>query len=383
MTDDVVADLQSRNFRPRVYGVGAWTNHVHFAYDIVAALRPRVLVELGTDRGESYFAFCQSVQENDTATRCFAVDTWRGDQQAGDYDETTFRQVSAHAALHYAAFSTLLRMRFDEAAVRFADDSIDLLHLDGLHTEAAVRHDLAVWLPKLRRGGVLLMHDVDVRQYHFGVHVVWDELRKHQRAFTFHFGPGLGLFQKENGTPPPLLAALFAGGDLADRLVDYYRNCAEQLHAHIAQQWRDGSIRHTAVAGQTIIQIFHSRDGVHSEENSVLARVGHDEWKSLRLEMPAGAGASPLRVDFVSAFTAIDIESLIVRSGDDILFRADAPVGFDEVRIAGDCIRQPHERYLCLQITGIDPQLYLPALNTDAAPERLSVELKLRVTAAS
>jgi len=85
-TEIIHGDLPSRHFEPRIYGVGAWTSHLHFAYDLVAVLRPALLVELGVDRGESYFAFCQSVAENQTGTRCFGIDTWRGDQHAGGYD---------------------------------------------------------------------------------------------------------------------------------------------------------------------------------------------------------------------------------------------------------------------------------------------------------
>ena len=103
------AELPSRHFEPRLYGVGAWTSHLHFAYDLVAVLRPPLLVELGVDRGESYFAFCQSAAENKTGTRCFGVDSWQGDQHAGGYDETTFAQVSAHNRENYEAFSTLIR----------------------------------------------------------------------------------------------------------------------------------------------------------------------------------------------------------------------------------------------------------------------------------
>ena len=53
-------ELPSCHFEPRIYGVGAWTSHLYFAYDLVATLKPALLVELGVDRGESYFAFCQS-----------------------------------------------------------------------------------------------------------------------------------------------------------------------------------------------------------------------------------------------------------------------------------------------------------------------------------
>src|SRR3954470_22900590 len=146
-TEIIHGDLPSRHFEPRIYGVGAWTPHLYFGYDLVAILRPALLVELGVDRGESYFAFCQSALEHKTGTRCFGVDTWRGDQHAGGYDETTFAQVSEHNRANYESFSTLIRSNFDEALGQFENETIDVLHLDGLHTEAAVRHDLESWIP--------------------------------------------------------------------------------------------------------------------------------------------------------------------------------------------------------------------------------------------
>src|SRR5438045_6775159 len=122
-------DLAARRHQPRIRGLGAWTGNLKFAYELVATLKAPLLVELGTDRGESYFAFCQSVAENKTGTRCFAVDTWLGDEQAGDYDETTWDEVSEHNRAHYENFSTLVRSSFDQAVSRFNSDSIDLLHL--------------------------------------------------------------------------------------------------------------------------------------------------------------------------------------------------------------------------------------------------------------
>ena len=125
-TDIIHGDLPSRHFEPRVYGVGAWTPHLAFAYDLMAVLKPPLLVELGVDRGESYFAFCQSAVENRIGARFFGIDTWQGDQHAGGYDETTFNQVSEHNQANYPAISSLIRSSFDDALRHFENESIDV-----------------------------------------------------------------------------------------------------------------------------------------------------------------------------------------------------------------------------------------------------------------
>lgn len=375
-------DLPSRAFRPRVFGVGAWTDNLPFAYDLIARLKPRVVVELGTDRGESYFAFCQSAAENSAATRCFAVDTWRGDHQTGDYDETTFAEVSAHNAAHYAGFSTLLRCCFDEALDQFPSGSIDVLHLDGLHTEAAVRHDVEAWLPKVREGGIFLLHDISVRTRNFGVWKVWGELRGAGRSHAFADGPGLGVLQKFPAAllPDPLEALLTAPNDAALDLERYYRTWVGELQKQIAQQWGDGTIRETAAAQQTVIQVFHTHDGTHREEDSVNARIGHESWKDISIALPSGSGAAPLRIDFVSAFTTIDLAAIAVSSPHGEQYRAESSAEFDAILISGDCRREAHGRYLRLKVMGPDPQLYLPPLQNAENAEQLVVSMRLRVS---
>lgn len=383
-TELIHADLPSRHFEPRIYDVGAWTNHLHFAYDLVDALRPRLLVELGVDRGESYFAFCQSAVENQTGTRCFGVDTWRGDQHAGGYDETTFAQVSGHNRTNYETFSTLIQASFDEALKRFEPESIDVIHLDGLHTESAVRHDVDSWLPQVRPGGVVLLHDVDVENRNFGVWKVWADLRERGRSWTFHDGPGLGVWQKPPALElPGFLDKLLAPPNEANAaLAAYYRERAAELQRKIGEHWRDGTIRQTPFAQQTIIQVFYSTDGAHREEDSVLARVGHEGWKEVRIELPPGASASPLRIDFVTPLTTIDLASIRLTKGGSTYFFAPEETGFDSIAFRGDVERLAHSTALRLKITGVDPQMFLPAMALPPGEEPLLLYLHLRVTPA-
>ncbi|MNC62469.1 hypothetical protein D3C75_1124950 [compost metagenome] len=84
-------------------------------------------------------------------------------------------------------------MTFDEALNDFADESIDLLHIDGFHTYEAVRHDYETWLPKLAPNGVILFHDIEARYVGFGVYRFWDELILQHPAVKFEHYHGLGV----------------------------------------------------------------------------------------------------------------------------------------------------------------------------------------------
>jgi hypothetical protein len=170
-----------------------WNQHIPFAFWIVEVHKPSIFVELGTHLGTSYFSFCQAVAALRLPTRCFAVDTWRGDAHAGFYDQTVFAQVDACNEAKYAGFSRLVRSTFEEALPHFLDGSIDLLHIDGLHTYEACRQDFESWLPKLSRRAIVLLHDTNVRERGFGVHRLWAELAARYPHFEFVHGHGLGV----------------------------------------------------------------------------------------------------------------------------------------------------------------------------------------------
>jgi len=182
----------------------SWLEHAPFAFWLVDALRPRTLVELGTHGGFSYFTFCEAVQRGMLDTRCYAIDTWTGDEHAGFYGEEVFGEVASHNARRYAAFSTLLRSTFDAAASHFSDGTIDLLHIDGRHFYEDAKHDFETWQPKLSAAAIVLFHDVNVRERGFGVFRLWEELRARYPHFEFLHGHGLGVLAMGTHLPASL-----------------------------------------------------------------------------------------------------------------------------------------------------------------------------------
>jgi hypothetical protein len=209
----------------------AWTGLTPFAFWIVAALRPRQLVELGVYQGLSYCCFCEEVVQNGLETRCSGVDTWKGDVHNGEYGAEVLSSLRSYHDLKYAGFSELLQMPFDQAVGHFEDGSIDLLHIDGLHTYEAVRHDFETWRPKLSGNAVVLFHDIDVRHSDFGVWRFWDEIRSGRPHFALHHSNGLGILGMGSSYSDPMTALFAASGPKAEMVCSVFESLGDHVRA--------------------------------------------------------------------------------------------------------------------------------------------------------
>ena len=127
-----------RSFTPQFLAFSTWIDHMPFGYDLIAALRPKLLVELGTQRGLSFFTFCQAMKDHQIDGLAYGVDTFEGDAHTKEYDGGVFKAVNQHARAHFMGIAYLMQMFFAEALQHFDDGTIDLLHIDGLHTYDAV-----------------------------------------------------------------------------------------------------------------------------------------------------------------------------------------------------------------------------------------------------
>lgn len=101
------------------------------------------IVEVGSHLGVSTeaFALCSGC--------VLAVDPWDDEDVLQSFRRRMdpYRHVQA------------LRMTSRAAAPLIADQSMDLVYIDGNHQYEAVRQDIELWLPKLRPGGFLAGHD--------------------------------------------------------------------------------------------------------------------------------------------------------------------------------------------------------------------------------
>ncbi|MBN4957908.1 class I SAM-dependent methyltransferase [Stenotrophomonas sepilia] len=190
---------------PRKLPHSAWLGHIPFASWLVETVRPKSIVELGTHNGASFLAFCQAVETQHVSARVFAVDTWEGDEHAGFYGNEIYAELRDYQQRHYAGISEMMRMRFDQALEYFAEGSVDILHVDGLHTYEAVREDFETWRSKLSRRAVVLFHDSCVRERGFGVWQYWSEICSQFPSFEFTHTHGLGVLLVGEEQPQELL----------------------------------------------------------------------------------------------------------------------------------------------------------------------------------
>lgn len=177
---------------------GPWSGHKYFAYDLVRNLKPKKIVELGTHLGCSLFSFAQAVQDEKLNTQLDAIDTWQGDKHAGAYDELIFNKVREIKKACYPKVKIhLIRKIFDEASKEYPHNSIDMLHIDGLHTYKTVKHDYETWFNKVKHNGVILLHDVAVKEWGFGVYKLFEEIQKDFKTIQFDHSYGLGVIFKD------------------------------------------------------------------------------------------------------------------------------------------------------------------------------------------
>lgn len=220
----------------RLTSYSSWIGHIPFAMLLVDALRPTGIVELGSYTGESFCAFCQAVKELKLNTRTYAIDTWKGDHQTLFYDSFIMEDLLEHCNLYYKDSALLIQRTFDEALPLFENSSVELLHIDGLHTYEAVKHDFETWLPKMSAKGVILFHDTNVKVKDFGVWKFWDEIKNKYPSFSFEHSAGLGIIACGKDVPPFIKNLASLSSAETEKIRLFFSKLGDNLSNHITRK---------------------------------------------------------------------------------------------------------------------------------------------------
>jgi cephalosporin hydroxylase len=152
---------------------------------IVASLKPKTLVEIGTNRGGTFFILCQLASPD---AHVVSLDLPGARFSSGSM--SLFERLLIRRMPQLGQKASFIRAdSHDPRTVGKLRDvvrgqMVDLLFIDGDHTYEGVRKDFEMYSPLVRRGGVIALHDIAKHSVEAGCEVdrFWNEIRLRYRA---------------------------------------------------------------------------------------------------------------------------------------------------------------------------------------------------------
>jgi hypothetical protein len=222
-----------RYFEPMRVLPNAGMEFMSLEYDLVEALRPALVVDVGTGDAQSYFTLCQSARDHDVDSLCYAIDAWEDDEAKAPEDESRYMFINhfAHAELRGMAY--LLQMNPADALMHFDSGMIDLLRLDVTRVGGGTGELMDQWLPRVAPGGLALLPGISGPR---GGEILEGLECRGGRRWLFRQGAGLALHRRDDANT--------TGEGLADLLrlaffgSEEDRESLERWYAHAAAHHR-------------------------------------------------------------------------------------------------------------------------------------------------
>ena len=142
---------------------------------LIYDIKPDIVVEVGVFGGSSVYPMARALKFNGKG-KIYAIDPWANEECIIGYEKDDpnykwWNEVNLDKV--YRDFKLLIKknrlddfcvpmkMTGEEAMKTFEDESIDILHIDGTHTEEGAYLDAVLYLPKVKRGGYIWFDDVN------------------------------------------------------------------------------------------------------------------------------------------------------------------------------------------------------------------------------
>lgn len=143
--------------------------------DLIYEVRPEICVEIGVFGGSSIYPTASALKFLQHG-KVYAIDPWKTSPCLEGYapenanyqwwgqvnlEQIYLGFIEMLRKFQILSYCEVFRMRSDESLDLFVDNSIDILHIDGNHTEDVAISDAQMYLPKVKKGGYIWFDDIN------------------------------------------------------------------------------------------------------------------------------------------------------------------------------------------------------------------------------
>ena len=143
--------------------------------DLIYEIKPQVCVEIGVFGGSSAYPTAAALKFMKSGL-LFGIDPWSAAASTDgysaddanyqwwsqiDYNKIYMNYLNLIRTQQLEPFCATYRMSSLDAIVFFQDESIDILHIDGNHSEESALRDAVLYFPKVKMGGYIWFDDVN------------------------------------------------------------------------------------------------------------------------------------------------------------------------------------------------------------------------------
>jgi len=118
-----------------------------------------IFVEIGVYAGDASLRFLKS----NKIKKYYAIDPWMNNYDSND--SLSKRENMGEAELSFDKktkkyFNRIVKLKLkSDNAVKFIEEKIDGIYIDGLHSYEGVKHDIQNYYPLIKDGGIISGHD--------------------------------------------------------------------------------------------------------------------------------------------------------------------------------------------------------------------------------
>lgn len=149
------------------------TQYYRFIYELTRALKPKIVIELGTRRGESAMQFASASK----LTQILTV----------DIDETAREYVRKLNRPNVRSIITPSERALNEVKIWAP---WDVLFIDTNHTYEQATREYALYAPLVKKGGIILLDDIHINP---GMDRFWNEIKDEKLELNHLHIKGFGL----------------------------------------------------------------------------------------------------------------------------------------------------------------------------------------------